>query len=99
MCCINIHSDWIAHTTLLEIFPGGFADRVNIFLSRQLTISQPITFGIIAPDVTPKITYARAHLKSLTCPELLPVLKTPQMHDQYDLGRLGIISASQALAC
>ena len=59
----------------------------------------PIYFGLVVPDATPKITRARSHLKYVTCPELLYILRILWMYYQYALGRFEIISVSRALAC
>ena len=57
--CTNIHSDWIARTTAALLswgyLPVVFAERVNIILQSQHMIFQPITFGLIVPDVAAKI--------------------------------------------
>ena len=47
--------------------PRFFSDRSDVPLPLQRALSQIISFGLVIPDVTPKITCARAHLKSMTC--------------------------------
>ena len=85
--------------TNLVIFTRAFADRVDILLPRQRTISQTIVFGIVVTNVTPKITCARAHPKNVTCPKYFPHLNILRAYDQHTLGRLGVIPLSRALAC
>ena len=85
--------------TLLGIFHRVFSDRVGILLPRQRNLSQPIVFGLIVPNVTPKITCARAHLKSVTCSKATSSLDIIQAYNQYDFGQFGIIPLSQALVC
>ena len=70
--CISIYSDWIACTTAEKLSWGYlpvFFLIVLIFL-RQRSLSQTITFGLVVPDVTPKITCAHEHLKYVRRPEL-----------------------------
>ena len=55
--------------TLLVVFPHNFSDSVDILLPRQCKLSQPIMFGVVVTNVTPKIYCACAHPKSVTCPE------------------------------
>ena len=85
--------------TLLGIFTRGFSDRVDFFLPRQRTPSQPIIFGLVVPYVNLNITCALAYLESKTYLELFSGLEILCMYDQYALGRFGIISAPQALVC
>ena len=85
--------------TLMWIFPCIFSDRANIFLPRQRTLPQTIALVLAVPNVISKIMCAREHLKSVTCTELLSGINILRVHDQYDLGRFGIISASRALEC
>ena len=77
--------------TLLGIFPRGFSDRVDILLPRQRTISQTIVFGIVVTNVTPKITCARAHIKSVTSSKHFYCLEIIWAHDQYALVWFGVI--------
>ena len=65
--------------------PCGFADRVDVILPRHLTLSQPISFGFVVPNITPKIMCARARLKSMTCSEHFSSLEILQEYDQYAL--------------
>ena len=44
----------------------SFSDRANVPLPHRCMFSQPIAFGLVVPDVTTKITCARAHLKPMT---------------------------------
>ena len=81
------------------IFPHSFDDIANVLIPRERTLSQPIDLGLVVPDVTPKITCPCAHLKSVTLFDLLSGLDIIWMHDQYAIGRFGIISASWALVC
>ena len=85
--------------TLLGIFSRSFSDRANVLLPRQRTLSGTIALGLIFPDVTPKRTRARAHLKSMTCAKHFPHLNIIWMHDQYAFGQFRIISTSRPLAC
>ena len=85
--------------TLLGIFTRGFSDCVNVLLPRQLTISQPISLGLVVPNVTQTIMCARAQLKSVTCAETISGLDMIRIHNQYAIGRFGVISASHPLAC
>ena len=101
---LNKYPFWLDCTypcsvTLLGIFPCGFADRVDILLPRQRTISQPIVFGLVVPNVTPKIMCACAHPKSVTWPKTFSCLKILRVYDQYALGRIGVIPPSRALVC
>ena len=101
---LNKYSFWLDCTyhssvTLLGIFPRGFADRVDILLPRQRTLSQPITFGLVNPNVTPQITCAHAHPKFMTFSGHLSSLKILREYDQYALGWFGVIIPSWALAC
>ena len=84
---------------ILGIFPRGFTACSNFLLPRQRTLSHPIALGLIVPDVTPKITHALVHLKSVTLAEIFSSLDITRMYNQYAFGRLGMISASQTLAC
>ena len=83
----------------MGIFPRDFSDRVNVLLQRQCLLSQPTALGLDVPDLTPNMTCARAHLKSVTCTKLLYGLEIIRMYDQYALGWFEVISASWALAC
>ena len=85
--------------TLIGIFPRSFADRVDILLLRQRTLSQPIVFGLVVPNVTPKIMCARANPKSVTFLKHFSLVKILWAYYQYTLGCLGVIPPSWALAC
>ena len=56
-------------------------------------------FGLVVPDVTPQITCACAHLKSVTCSEHFSSLDILRAYDQYTLVKFGLIPPSRALAC
>ena len=83
----------------MGIFPPVFSDCVDILLPCQSTPSQPIAFGLIVPNVTPKITCARAHHKYVMYAKQLSILEIIRVYDQYDLGQFGVIPSSQAMAC
>ena len=85
--------------TLLETFTLSFAVLADVLLSRQRTLSQPITFGLIAHDVTPNITCARANLKHVTCSKNVSSLENLRAYNNYALGRFGVIPPSRAVAC
>ena len=87
---------WSDHTyhcgaTLLGKFTRGLSDRVDILLPRQRALSQPIAFGLVVTNVTPNITCARAHPKSVTFPENFFRLEILRAYDQYTLGWIGVI--------
>ena len=75
-----------------------FSDCVDILLPCQRTLSQPIAFGLVVPDVTPKITCAREHLKYVTCSKQFYSLKIIWAYNQYVLGRFGVITLYRAFA-
>ena len=50
-------------------------------------ISQPIAFGLVVPNVTPKIMCARAHPKSMMS-KYFPSLDIIWEYNQYALGRI-----------
>ena len=75
----------------MVIFPVSYSDCVDILLPCQCTVSQPIAFGLLVPNVSSKITCSRTHPKSVTCPEQLSRLKIIWAYDQYALGRLRLI--------
>ena len=83
----------------MGISPRGFSDHVYILLPRQRTLSHPIVFVLVVPNVTSKITCARAHPKSVTCPEQLSRLEILRAYDQYALDRIRVIPPSRTLAC
>ena len=109
MSCFFLHvlqkySFWLDHTnhhsiTLLGIFPYSFTDRANVPISRRRTLSQPIIFGLVVPDITTKITRACAHLKPVTRPKTFSGLKIIWMHNQYAFVRFEKISAYRSLVC
>ena len=65
------------------MFTRGFADGANIFLPRLCTLFQSITFGLVAPDITSKITRACAHLRLMTQDKQFYDFDILQMHNQY----------------
>ena len=85
--------------TILWIFLSGFSDCDNVLLPRQRTLSQPITLELFVSNVTPKIKCVRAYLTYVTSTELLSGLKILWMHDEYSVGRFGIIPVSWDLEC
>ena len=97
--CINIHYAVPPRHNSPEDISLRFSDNDNVLLSHQHTLSQPIVFGLVIPDVTPKIMRARAHLKPVTRDEQFSGLKILQIHDKYNFGRSGIISAPWTLTC
>ena len=56
-------------------------------------------FGNVVPDITTKIMRASVHLKPVTHAETFSGLDILRMHDQYAIGRFGLISAYRALMC
>ena len=67
--------------TLLGIFPHGFSDCANFLLPRQLTLSLPIVFVIVVPNVTAKTSRSCAHLKPVTRAETISGLGILQVHN------------------
>ena len=72
----------------------GFSDRVDILLPRQRTLSQPIVFGLVVPNVIPKIMCARSRPKSVSYPKHFSSLDILRAYNQYNLGRLRVIPPS-----
>ena len=64
---------------------SDLADCVSIIIPRQRTLSQPIAFGLVVPNATPKITCAREHPKSVSFPEHFYGLMILRAYDQYAL--------------
>ena len=62
-------------------------------------LSQTIMFGLVILNVTSDIMRTHAHLKPVMRTNFFYGLAIFRMHDQYDFGRFGIISAPQTLAC
>ena len=70
--------------TLLGIFTRGVAGCSKIPLPRRHMLFHPILFVLVVPDVTAKITRARAHIKPVTCAKHISGLEIIRMHDQYN---------------
>ena len=62
-------------------------------------LSQKISFGLIVPDVTSRITCAHAHLKPVTRAKQFSDLEILKMHSKYAFGNFGIISEPRTLVC
>ena len=84
--------------TFLGMFTHGLSGSFDILLPRQRTLSQPIAFGLVITNVTPKITCDLAHPKSVTFHKHFSRLEILRAYDQYALGRIRVIPSSQALA-
>ena len=97
----SIRLDRMCHrvTIILEIFPRGFTDHANVLLPHKRTLSKPISLGLVVLYVTPEITRARAHLKSVTRDEHFYGLDILCMKDQYAFGSFRMISVPWPLAC
>ena len=100
---VEIYTQIGLHVPLRRNSPGDICPRFCwscwFFLPRHCKLSQPIAFGLVVPDVTPKITCAREHLKSVMWPKLFSSLNILQAYNQYALGLFGKVLPSRALAC
>ena len=68
--------------TFLGTFTHSFSDIANVFFPLWHTIQQPITFGIVIPDKTAKITRVSENLNTVTQVKMFPGFKIIRVHYQ-----------------